>query len=635
MNFTQGIDLICMGRAAVDLYSEQLGASLENTSSFSKYVGGCPANIAIGSSRLGLKTAMLSRVGNEAMGKFVRKTLIKEGVDVSLLQTDPDRLTGLVLLGVDPPDHFPLIFYREQCADMAINPLGFSEQVFENAKALLISGTHCSTEKMFSATEEAVRLAKVKGCKVIFDLDYRPVLWGAVGHDGGEERYVPKTLVVERYSVLLPNCDVVVGTEEEILAAGGLQTIRGTSHALIVQKKGERGCVAYPESIAEPIEGKPFKVEVLNVLGAGDAFMSGFLRGYLKGFSLKDSLTFANANGALVVSRHGCAPAMPYWKELQGFMSQSMDLERVERWHHSMQHYEDVNDICMLAFDHRHLFEGETRVRDFKWLVYQGLKDAAFRSTGVRMGLVADEKYAITALKDARYYPLLIARCIEESGTDQLAFLDGKEASAILRSWPKNHVVKVLCQGEIETLKTLYNATRQTGHALLVEFVGEEKRVVDWIEACYDAGICPSWWKLPPMKDKLHWKKVQKLVSQNDPYCLGILLLGGNEPLDQLVSAFKTIKSEFPLVKGFAVGRSLWLEAWQKWKSGIWIEEQVVQNVRENFMILVDGWKKINGEAGHDSNGSRNEQQNRGENGHIDSSASPYFVPDQAAGGVV
>lgn len=635
MNFTQGIDLICMGRAAVDLYSEQLGASLENTSSFSKYVGGCPANIAIGSSRLGLKTAMLSRVGNEAMGRFVRDTFIKESVDVSLLQTDPDRLTGLVLLGVDPPDRFPLIFYREQCADMAINPIGFDEEVFGNAKALLISGTHCSTEEMFSVTKEAVAMAKRKSCEVIFDLDYRPVLWGATGHDGGEERYVPKSLVAERYGELLPDCHVVVGTEEELLAAGGMEKVRAQTDGLIVQKRGERGCVAYPESLADPVEGRPVPVEVMNVLGAGDAFMSGFLRGYLKGFSLAESLTLANANGALVVTRHGCAPAMPYWKELRAFMSHPSNLETVETWHHSMQHYEEVDDLCMLAFDHRHVFEGEEGVDRFKWLIYQAFKDAADRTTGVRMGIVADEEFGSAVLKDAKFYPCLVSRCIEEAGIEPLQFLDGKEALAILRSWPKDQVVKVLSRGEIGALKTLYDATRLTGHALLIEFIGEEKQVVDWIRACYEASVYPTWWKLPPMKENIHWETVRNLIGRYDPYCLGVLLLGGGESVDPLGKEFQRIKQHHPIVKGFAVGRTLWQQAWQEWKEGRWSDEQVKCSVRENFMALIDAWKQLNQETDHDSNSEPDPNNERGKNGHSHSGASPYSIPSQPTGGTV
>ncbi len=635
MNFTQGIDLICMGRAAVDLYGDQLGASLEDTSSFSKYVGGCPANIAIGSSRLGLKTAMLSRVGNEAMGRFVRDTLIEENVDVSMLQTDPDRLTGLVLLGVDPPDRFPLIFYRENCADMAINPMGFDPDLFANARALLISGTHCSTDEMFKATQEAVSLAKKCGCQVIFDLDYRPVLWGATGHDGGEERYVPESLVAKRYGSLLPDCDVVVGTEEEVLAAGGLETVREASKALIVMKRGERGCVAYPGALEAPVEGRPFKVEVMNVLGAGDAFMSGFLRGYLKGYSLEESLTFANANGALVVTRHGCSPAMPYWKELEGYMEAPQELARAERWHQSMQHWEEIDNICMLAFDHRYPFDDDEKGKAFKWLVYEALKEAAKRSTGVRIGLVADEEYGAAVLNNTKFYPFLTARCIEESGTEHLEFLDGREAAAILRSWPKDHVVKVLSRGEIGTLKVLYDAVRQSGHALLVEFVGEEQKVVEWVEACYAAGVYPNWWKLPPMKEAVSWNRVESLVKENDPFCLGVLLLGGNGPLEELAVSFRNIKRSHPLVKGFAVGRSIWLDVWNAWKAGGQTDQQVIKSVQEKMITLVEEWKKWMQEEDHDSGDSYVERRGDKEVGHAYGSASRYFVSGKAKDGVV
>src|SRR5215813_4870273 len=130
----RSLDLICLGRGAVDLYAEQLGARLEDVSSFSKYIGGCAANIAVGTARQGLKSAMLVRVGDDHMGRFVRETLAREGVDVGRVSTDPSRLTALVLLGIKDRDTFPLIFYRENCADMALQESDFDAAFIGSAK---------------------------------------------------------------------------------------------------------------------------------------------------------------------------------------------------------------------------------------------------------------------------------------------------------------------------------------------------------------------------------------------------------------------------------------------------------------------------------------------------------------------
>ena len=312
-----------MGRAAVDLYANEIGIALEEVSSFSKYVGGCPANIAIGASRLGLRTGMLSAVGDEAMGRFVRATLQREGVDTAYLHTKSDHLTGLVLLGIDPPDRFPLIFYRENCADMALTEDDFDLSLFQTTHSLLITGTHCSKHQSFQMTKRAVALAKEAAAEVILDIDYRPVLWGAAGHGSGEARDTPHQMVSERLSELFSACSLIVGTEEELCvatnrssAAEAVIALRRASSALIVQKRGREGCVVYPPK-GEPIIGHPYPVDVLNVLGAGDAFLSGFLRGYLRRESLERCCQLGNANGALVVTRHGCAPAMGTLHELE------------------------------------------------------------------------------------------------------------------------------------------------------------------------------------------------------------------------------------------------------------------------------------------------------------------------------
>ena len=153
---TKAPDLICMGRAAVDLYGEQVGARLEDVSSFAKYLGGCPANIAVGAARLGLRVAMLTRVGDEHNGRFVRETLASAGVDVSHVVTDARRLTALVFLGIRDRDTFPLIFYRENCADMAIAQEDFDAAFLASAGALLVSGTHLSTAGTYDASRAAM-----------------------------------------------------------------------------------------------------------------------------------------------------------------------------------------------------------------------------------------------------------------------------------------------------------------------------------------------------------------------------------------------------------------------------------------------------------------------------------------------
>lgn len=239
------LDVICLGRAAVDLYGVQVGGRLEDMQSFAKYLGGSSGNLAAGLARLGTRSSMLTRVGNEAMGRFVREALDREGVDVSHVITDPQRLTGLVILGIADRDSFPHIFYRENCADMGIESGDFDEEYIASSRALAITGTHLSTDQTFEAVGKACSIARANDTRVILDIDYRPVLWGLATPDGGDERFVESDIVTRRIQSLLGQFDLLVGTEEEICIAGGstdvltsLRSIREKTAATIVLKIG-------------------------------------------------------------------------------------------------------------------------------------------------------------------------------------------------------------------------------------------------------------------------------------------------------------------------------------------------------------------------------------------------------------
>ena len=286
------LDVITIGRSSVDLYGAQVGGRLEDMASFSKAVGGCPTNIAIGTARLGLKSGLITRVGDEHMGRFIREQCAREGVDVAGVKTDPTRLTSLVVLGIRDDKTFPLIFYRDNCADSALDEGDIDEAYIASARAIVVTGTHFARANTAAAQNRAIALAKKHGRRVAFDIDYRPNLWGLAGHGAGEERYIKSDQVSAHLKPILPHCDLIVGTEEEIMIAGGvdeplaaLKAVRAQSRATIVMKRGPMGCVVFPGAIPDSIEdgekGPGFPVEVYKVLGAGDAFMSGFLRGWL------------------------------------------------------------------------------------------------------------------------------------------------------------------------------------------------------------------------------------------------------------------------------------------------------------------------------------------------------------------
>jgi 5-dehydro-2-deoxygluconokinase len=167
------LDLIAVGRSCVDLYGEQVGGRLEDMASFAKYVGGSPTNTTIGAARLGLRSALLTRVGNDHFGRFIHETLRREGVDTQGVLTDAHRLTALALLGIRDRDTFPLIFYRENCADMALTPDDVDPTFVELTQAVLVNGTHLSKPNVFEASSKAAALARAGGGRVVFDIDQR------------------------------------------------------------------------------------------------------------------------------------------------------------------------------------------------------------------------------------------------------------------------------------------------------------------------------------------------------------------------------------------------------------------------------------------------------------------------------
>jgi 5-dehydro-2-deoxygluconokinase len=191
-------------------------------------------------------------------GRFIREQLVREGVDVASVISDQARLTALVILGIRDRESFPLIFYRQDCADMALCKADVDEPQVRSARAVLINGTHLSQAQVFEASMHAAAVARASGGKVVFDIDYRPVLWGLTGRDLGENRFVAHQAVTGILQQVLPACDLVVGTEEEFHILGGttdtlaaLSAVRHRTDALLVCKRGPDGCSAFPGAIPD------------------------------------------------------------------------------------------------------------------------------------------------------------------------------------------------------------------------------------------------------------------------------------------------------------------------------------------------------------------------------------------------
>jgi 5-dehydro-2-deoxygluconokinase len=338
MNTTsRSYDVITMGRSSIDLYSNDVGAPFVDITSFAAYVGGCPTNISVGTRRLGLHTALLTAIGDDQVGNYILHFLEQEGVETRFIPRKTGRRSSAVVLGIEPPDRFPLTYYRDNCADIELTIDDVLATPIAHSGALLISGTGLSKEPSRSATLYAAEIANQAGVPVVLDIDFRPDQW----HD-------PRAFGVTLRSVLRL-VDVVIGTEDEINAtmltdtsqmslthsqvsdtrvSGDITTaisaLLDLGPHVLAQKRGADGSTVHvvsPEGQTTQIDAPGFPVEVSNILGAGDAFASGLLYGMVNGWDWYRAARLGNACGAILVTKHGCANFTPTHDEVMAFIA--------------------------------------------------------------------------------------------------------------------------------------------------------------------------------------------------------------------------------------------------------------------------------------------------------------------------
>ncbi|MFZ6039847.1 bifunctional 5-dehydro-2-deoxygluconokinase/5-dehydro-2-deoxyphosphogluconate aldolase [Vibrio natriegens] len=633
MSIEKKLDVICMGRIAVDLYGQQIGARLEDMGSFNKYLGGSSGNVAYGTAVQGLKSSMLARVGDEHMGRFLREELERVGCDTSHLITDKERLTGLVILGIKDEDTFPLIFCRENCADMAISKDDFTEEYIASARCLAITGTHLSNPKTREAVLTALKYARRNGVKTALDIDYRPVLWGLTSLGDGETRYIASDKVTQELQEVLGLFDVIVGTEEEFHICGGtdntidaLKAVRKVSDAELVCKRGALGCSVYSEEVPNDLDDgltiHGVRVDVLNVLGAGDAFMSGLLRGYLNDEGWEKACAYANACGALVVSRHGCAPAMPTKLELDNYITRAADVKRPDL-DVELNHLHRVttrkapqwDELCVMAFDHRSQLEDmareagtdTARIKTLKKLIFKASQQVAQEANlAGKAGLLCDSTFGQDVLNEVTGQGWWIGRPIELPGSRPLRLEHGNIGSQLI-DWPLEHVVKCLVfyspEDELdirteqeELVQEVYQACCKSGHELLLEVIlpagvkKEDRLYIQALERFYDLGIKPDWWKLPALEAD-SWDTVSSVVTERDAFCRGVVILGLDAPQEELQKGFNATAGK-EIVKGFAVGRTLFGEPSRQWLANSISDETLIENIKQNYHNLIALWRQ-------------------------------------------
>jgi len=406
-------------------------------------------------------------------------------------------------------------------------------------------------------------------------------------------------------------------------ALGALKAVRAVSSATIVLKRGPMGCVVFPGPIPatldEGVRGPGFPVEVYNVLGAGDAFLSGFLRGWLRDEPLETCCAYANANGAFAVSRLLCSAEYPTWTELSGFLKHGSP-------HRALRHDANLNHIhwattrrpapdtiMAFAIDHRAQLEkiaddaGSPRekISAFKLLAVEAAEKVAAGRKG--FGMLLDGKYGREALFRAVDH-FWIGRPVEEPGSRPLDFEFGGSLAAKLEEWPLAHTVKCLCfyhpddSPEMKTrqereLLRLHDAARTLGRELLIEIIASRNGPVHddttarVIERLYALNIKPDWWKLEGQPSPKAWEEIARVVQTGDPLCRGIVLLGLEAPEEDLAQAF-AIARHCDLVKGFAVGRTIFAEPATDWFAGHISDGEAVERMAASFGRLCALWTK-------------------------------------------
>ncbi|MEM1506235.1 5-dehydro-2-deoxygluconokinase [Domibacillus sp. 8LH] len=325
MNYTfnneKELDVIAIGRACIDLNANEYNMPMEETMTFTKYVGGSPANVAIGSAKLGLKVGFIGKLADDQHGRFIEKYMREVGVDTSNMVTDKEgHKTGLAFTEILSPDECSILMYRDDVADLYLEPSEVSEDYIKQAKILLVSGTALAKSPSREAVLKSVGLAKKHGVKIVFELDYRPYTW-----QSPEETAVYYSLVAEQ-------SDIVIGTRDEFDVMENIQggdnneTIENLfkhSADLVVIKHGVEGSYAYAKS-GEVFRAQAYKTNVLKTFGAGDSYASAFLYALVSGKDIETALKYGSASASIVVSKHSSSDAMPVVSEIEQLIASAV-----------------------------------------------------------------------------------------------------------------------------------------------------------------------------------------------------------------------------------------------------------------------------------------------------------------------
>lgn len=316
------LDLIPIGRIAIDFNPTDMNMPLSQSSNFNKYVGGSPANIAVGLARLGAKVGFIARVSDDQFGDYVTEYFKKDGIDVShIFRCKDGEKLGLTFTEILSPTQSSILMYREGVADLQVHPDDVDEAYIQSAKAVLISGTALCASPSREAAFKMLLLAKKNNIPVVFDIDYRSYTW-----KNNDEISI-------YYTFAARNSDILLGSREEfdlmeaVYAPGNDDKASAAlwhayGNKIVIIKHGKEGSMAYLDD-GTVYQVKPFPVKMLKGFGGGDGYASAFLYSLLREKSVADALEYATASASMLVSAHSCSAAMPNTAEVDAFIAES------------------------------------------------------------------------------------------------------------------------------------------------------------------------------------------------------------------------------------------------------------------------------------------------------------------------
>lgn len=319
------LDVIPIGRIAIDFNPTDMNRPLSESCNFNKYVGGSPANIAVGLARLGKKVGFIGKVSDDQHGDYVIDYFKKDGIDTSnVVRAKNGEKIGLTFTEIKSPTESSILMYRDGVADLMLEPDEVNEEYIKSAKAIVISGTALSQSPSREAVLKAMMLAKKNGTVVIFDIDYRPYTWKN------------KDEISVYYSIVAENSDIILGSREEydlteaimgVCASDEESAKRWHSHGakIVIIKHGKDGSTAYTND-GKSYSIKPFPVKAMKGFGGGDGYASAFIRCLLEGWDVIDALEFGTASASMLISAHSCSAAMPTVEAVEKFIKEEKEL---------------------------------------------------------------------------------------------------------------------------------------------------------------------------------------------------------------------------------------------------------------------------------------------------------------------